>query len=599
MRIKYLRSILQRAVNPDGLKETMSDMGIERSIFNTEAEAAAAYFGFRVAVVRGFAYILCPVHFLYDEERQIEAGFAIDVDQDHFTVYAFMYNQQSKQYLVLSQLPHCVLRAIMLDGTDYSHVSDEIKESSNEFSAVFFINSLIVDLDTETGAPVEFFDDKLYLQLLNRFVQIKDPGWISNVAICKKFDQIMRLYTMLDESDPMYQNNRLRIFTNFAQFVFGISDVVNGHNFAMCLDRADIKRHEITLQLLLESIDFWKFLLDFKGPTHSQLLLPLDIAERGGFTLSDEFTWSFFKNFHNVIPDFCKASRWNPENLAKIVMESNAQTDDASIQALFLELLKRCNAKIVKILAQFLDKEPSKKTISMAFNYLSRNGTLAQTKLDILQELMTWLSDQGTIDWVSAMHLDLEHHVLLFRDGSKRFIVKIITAGDGGTGKTTMVHRYISDRFVADTSLTIGVQFFAQHGTFGGVDYSSAIWDFAGQDRWTDAQKFYVPGAKGAILAFDLTRMQTTFALESRWLQLLRREDPGLPIILVGLKKDMVDPNFPAMEPNFGRDFVATHGLQGYVEASCRTGEGIEESFKMLIKAIFDHNSIPYDPNVI
>ncbi|MHA1682111.1 MAG: Rab family GTPase [Promethearchaeota archaeon] len=177
----------------------------------------------------------------------------------------------------------------------------------------------------------------------------------------------------------------------------------------------------------------------------------------------------------------------------------------------------------------------------------------------------------------------------------KKFVLKILTAGDGGVGKTTLLHRYVSNRFIADTSMTIGVQFHLKNISFGGIDCTLQMWDFGGQDRFRFLLPTYASGAKGALLLFDLTRMNTTFGLENSWIQIVRKEDPMLPIILMGTKLDMVDPSSPMIDPGFGEEFCATHNLQGYVETSSKTGARVDEAFRLLVRSIFEHNNIDFD----
>ncbi|MFX1312465.1 MAG: hypothetical protein ACFFHD_07610, partial [Promethearchaeota archaeon] len=43
---------------------------------------------------------------------------------------------------------------------------------------------------------------------------------------------------------------------------------------------------------------------------------------------------------------------------------------------------------------------------------------------------------------------------------SKLKILKIITCGDGGVGKTTLLYRYVEGKFLSDTRMTLGVEFF-------------------------------------------------------------------------------------------------------------------------------------------
>ncbi|MHA1791823.1 MAG: Rab family GTPase [Promethearchaeota archaeon] len=181
----------------------------------------------------------------------------------------------------------------------------------------------------------------------------------------------------------------------------------------------------------------------------------------------------------------------------------------------------------------------------------------------------------------------------------KKFVLKILTAGDGGVGKTTLLHRYVSNRFIADTSMTIGVQFHLKNITFGGVECTLQLWDFGGQDRFRFLLPTYASGAKGALLMFDLTRMNTTFSLENSWLPIVRKEDHNLPVILLGTKLDMVDPSTPMIDPNFGENFCEKYDLQGYIETSSKTGERVDDAFRMLVKAIFDKNNISYDVSLV
>lgn len=177
----------------------------------------------------------------------------------------------------------------------------------------------------------------------------------------------------------------------------------------------------------------------------------------------------------------------------------------------------------------------------------------------------------------------------------KKFVLKVLTAGDGGVGKTTLLERYVNNRFIADTSMTIGVQFQLRNISFGGVEATLQIWDFGGQDRFRFLLPTYANGAKGALLLFDLTRMNTTFSLEESWLPIVRKEDPELPVVLVGTKLDMVDPSNLMIDEDFGEEFCKSHNLQGFIKTSSKTGEQVNDAFMMLVKAIFKHNNIDYD----
>ena len=63
-------------------------------------------------------------------------------------------------------------------------------------------------------------------------------------------------------------------------------------------------------------------------------------------------------------------------------------------------------------------------------------------------------------------------------------IFKVITAGDGAVGKTTLLHRYVKGKFLADTKMTIGVDFSVNYLDIPEGKVTLQIWDFGGEERF-------------------------------------------------------------------------------------------------------------------
>ena len=90
---------------------------------------------------------------------------------------------------------------------------------------------------------------------------------------------------------------------------------------------------------------------------------------------------------------------------------------------------------------------------------------------------------------------------------------KIVVIGEGGVGKTTLLHRSVSNIFVDSTKMTIGSDFFMKK--IEKIDEKNInqlnllLWDFAGQERFRFILKDYVRGAEGVLLCFDLSRFPT------------------------------------------------------------------------------------------
>jgi len=166
---------------------------------------------------------------------------------------------------------------------------------------------------------------------------------------------------------------------------------------------------------------------------------------------------------------------------------------------------------------------------------------------------------------------------------SKPFIFKVVTAGDGAVGKTTLLHRYIKGKFLAHTKMTIGVEFFLKEMTYKGHNIALQLWDFGGQEQFRFLHKNYIGGAKAAILMFDLTRPITLKNLKE-WVELCRWEDPNLPIIFLGSKLDLVEQL--NINDDLALKYKKKYNLFDYLKTSSKTGENVALVFDLLSKEL-------------
>ncbi len=167
----------------------------------------------------------------------------------------------------------------------------------------------------------------------------------------------------------------------------------------------------------------------------------------------------------------------------------------------------------------------------------------------------------------------------------KKFILKILTAGEGGVGKTTLLHRYVEGKFSAETKMTIGVEFFLKEIEVDGKQCTLQLWDFGGQERFRFLLESYVLGAKGALLMFDLTRPMTLENL-GQWIEICRKGDPDLPVLFLGTKLDLVDDLM--VEDDYAKQFQEEFKLFDYMKISSKTGENVADAFEKLTKKILE-----------
>ena len=168
------------------------------------------------------------------------------------------------------------------------------------------------------------------------------------------------------------------------------------------------------------------------------------------------------------------------------------------------------------------------------------------------------------------------------------FMRKVVMIGAGGSGKTALVSRFLTQKFSEQYIVTIGSQFAVKTVTVDNFNGHSVVvkllvWDLAGQERFDFIRSSYYKGSKGALLVFDTTRKNTWVDLP-KWIDETETAlGQRIPIILLANKVDLA--NERVITPEMGKAFVEEHGLVAYLETSALTGQNVEEAFSLLARA--------------
>ncbi|KKM99059.1 hypothetical protein LCGC14_1151670 [marine sediment metagenome] len=168
----------------------------------------------------------------------------------------------------------------------------------------------------------------------------------------------------------------------------------------------------------------------------------------------------------------------------------------------------------------------------------------------------------------------------LIKIQSGEYAFKLILGGEGGVGKTSMVHRFVEDSFKTDYKATIGTSIMKKECDFEGLESKVrfVIWDLAGQAQFQRVRQTYVSNAEAGILVYDVTRKETFTNIES-WYKEISNASQDISLILVGNKVDLVENR--AITTEQGEE-LATKLKLSYIETSAKTGENINDAFKML-----------------
>lgn len=163
---------------------------------------------------------------------------------------------------------------------------------------------------------------------------------------------------------------------------------------------------------------------------------------------------------------------------------------------------------------------------------------------------------------------------------SGEYAFKLILGGEGGVGKTSMVHRFVEDAFQTDYKSTIGTSIMKKECEFEGLDSKVrfVIWDLAGQAQFKRVRRSYLSNAETGILVFDVTRKETFDKIES-WFNEIIDASSTISLILVANKVDLEGERVVTTEQGEG---LAEKLNLSYIETSAKTGENIDDAFKML-----------------
>jgi Ras-related protein Rab-11A len=170
-----------------------------------------------------------------------------------------------------------------------------------------------------------------------------------------------------------------------------------------------------------------------------------------------------------------------------------------------------------------------------------------------------------------------------------KHVLKVLLLGDGAVGKTSLILRFIENKFKEDYSMSLGVDFLTKTVRF--IDsndilrnVSLQVWDIAGQARYVSYSHLYLKGASGAFYVFDITRKDTLLMIQERWQSQVLRVSPKSLSILIGNKSDLKRD----VSKKMAKQVQESMHVIDYIETSAKTGENVNEAFQTVTTSILN-----------
>ena len=174
---------------------------------------------------------------------------------------------------------------------------------------------------------------------------------------------------------------------------------------------------------------------------------------------------------------------------------------------------------------------------------------------------------------------------------------KVVLVGDTGVGKTSIIERYINNKYDENQKTTLVSSY-----TFKKIDIkkynksiSLDIWDTAGQEVYRSLSKNFYLNASIGILVYDITRKASFESIRDYWYEQLKTfGEEKMVFDIVGNKTDLFQKE--EVPENEARDFAKSINA-GFHLVSCKDSVGIKDLFEDCGKKYLEDNDLTKEDN--
>lgn len=163
--------------------------------------------------------------------------------------------------------------------------------------------------------------------------------------------------------------------------------------------------------------------------------------------------------------------------------------------------------------------------------------------------------------------------------------LKILLCGPKGSGKTSLINRFIHTRFQTDYKLTVGVDILTKDVELENKQICTlSIWNVGDQDRFEFIRSTFYKGAAGALLVFDLSRAQSWDDIKN-WHAEIKQYAGDIPFVLIGNNLDLLQDVGECVNRNEYRDYAESQN-SFYIETSAKNNLAFDNVMRDALKKL-------------
>ena len=167
--------------------------------------------------------------------------------------------------------------------------------------------------------------------------------------------------------------------------------------------------------------------------------------------------------------------------------------------------------------------------------------------------------------------------------------IKLVLLGETGVGKTSIMQRFVENKFEDKSTASIGIDFSFKTMKYKKKSYSIQIFDTAGQERFKSIAKTYYHMGEGFLIVFDLSNNDSLNALKD-WIEDVKENVDDPKFIIIGNKDDLQKSK--KLSDDIIENQLDNYKDVIYIKTSAKKNINIKEAFEKMIDLLENKNNV-------